>query len=58
MDFRGVRIPLQDASGQKMVASEWAQNENLEGFLSSLGVNARVDDHGLGLITVRILGSR
>jgi hypothetical protein len=58
MDFRGVCIPLHDASGQKMVASEWAQNENLEGFLSSLGVNARVDDHGLGLITVRILGSK
>jgi hypothetical protein len=55
MDFRGVCIPLQNADGQKMVASEWAQNEGLEAFLKSLGINSRVDDRGMGSILVRIL---
>ena len=55
MDFRGVCIPLQNADSQKMVASEWAQNEGLEAFLKSLGINSRVDDRGMGSILVRIL---
>lgn len=54
MNFRGIRIPLQDANGVKMDASEWARVEGLEAYLQSLGVQARVDGRGLGAIVVRI----
>lgn len=54
MNFRGLRIPLQDANGVKMDASEWAQKEGLESFLKSSGIPARVENRGLGSIIVRI----
>ncbi len=54
MNIRGLRIPLQDANGVKMDASEWAQKEGLESFLKSSGIPARVENRGLGSIIVRI----
>lgn len=54
MNFRGIKIPLQDANGVKMDASEWARVEGLEQYLKSLNVPARVDNQGLGSIIVRI----
>lgn len=53
-NFRGIRIPLSDANGVKMDASEWARVEGLENYLKSLGVPARVENRGLGEIIVRI----
>lgn len=53
-NFRGICIPLVDANGYKMVASEWARTEGLESYLQSLGVPARVENRGLGDIIVRI----
>ena len=54
MNFQNIRIPLTDQYGQKMTAYEWATNEGLEAYLKSLGVSARVDENGIGSITVRI----
>lgn len=54
MDFRGIRIPLQNANGGKMVAEEWARFEGLEAYLQSLGVKARVEGRGMGAIIVRV----
>lgn len=54
MNFRGIKIPLQDANGIKMDASEWARIEGLEQYLKSLNVPARVENRGLGSIIVRI----
>ncbi len=54
MNFRGIRIPLQDGNGVKMDASEWARVEGLESYLQSLGIPARVEGRGLGAIIVRI----
>lgn len=54
MNFRGIKIPLQDVNGVKMDASEWARVEGLEQYLKSLNIPARVDNQGLGSIIVRI----
>lgn len=54
MTFQGIRIPLTDDSGMKITAAEWAANEGLEAYLKSLGISARVDSRGMGLLLLRI----
>lgn len=54
MSFRGVRIPVQDKSGQKIDAYEWSRSVGLVKYLKSLNVPARVESRGLGAILVRI----
>ena len=54
LNFRGLHIPLQNKSGVKIDASEWARQAGLEQFLRNKGVPSRVESRGLGSIILQI----